>query len=86
MIQNPRLARGTGPWCLPRVRFTLAAMMISVAVLGACMGLFALLARSSGMTPARLGVLVVGVAFWSAALNIAAFSILWLEQPPKRTL
>ncbi len=63
---------------LPRVRFTLAAMMISVAVLGACMGLFALLARSSGMTPARLGVLVVGVAFWSAALNIAAFSILWL--------
>ncbi len=64
---------------LPRVRFTPGAMMISVAVLGACMGLIALLARSSGMTPARLGVLLVaGVAFWSAALNVAAFSILWL--------
>ncbi len=64
--------------CLPRVRFTLAMMMVAVAVLGAGMGLVALFARFEGMTPARLSVLVIGLALWGAALNIVAFSILWL--------
>ena len=58
-----------------RLRFTLAKMMVTVAFLGIGMGLVALLARLEGMTPARLSVLVVGLALWGAALNIVAFSI-----------
>ena len=52
----------------PRVRFTVGRMMVAVAILGAGMGLVALLARPSGMTLARPSFLVVGLALWGAAL------------------
>ena len=53
---------------VPGEPFTVGRMMVAVAILGAGMGLVALLARPSGMTLARLGCLVVGLALWGAAL------------------